>query len=72
MFCMAENCGRADLCGVGLKSIAANLSAWQAPPWICRGLPAPRAANLGVASPAVDLPWIVVRPRERRKRARTR
>ena len=34
---MAENCGRADLCGVGLKSIA---------------------ANLGVASPAVDLPWL--------------
>ena len=24
MFCMAENCGRADLCSVGLKSIAAN------------------------------------------------
>jgi hypothetical protein len=34
---MAENYGRANLCGVGLKSIA---------------------ANLGVASPVVDLPWL--------------
>jgi len=44
---MAENCGRADLCGVGLKSIA---------------------ANLGVASPAVDLPWLAG-PKSRQPRS---
>ncbi|CAD6270773.1 unnamed protein product [Miscanthus lutarioriparius] len=42
---MAENCGRADLRGVGLRSVSANL-----------GVPKP--ANLGAPSPGADLPWL--------------